>query len=86
MSRDDAVVITHWRTEALLKHYGLSLPFWLLDRNGWQLDLGGRRLRFIFTPYAHFPGAFCTYDEQTGTLFSSDLFGGSSSSVPSATR
>ncbi len=76
VSRDDAVVVTHWRAEALLKHYGLSLPFWLVDRNGWQLDLGGRRLRFIFTPYAHFPGAFCTYDEQTGTLFSSDLFGG----------
>ncbi|MDD3449035.1 MAG: diguanylate cyclase [Gammaproteobacteria bacterium] len=76
VSRDDAVVVTHWRAEALLKHYGLSLPFWLVDRNGWRLDLGGRRLRFIFTPYAHFPGAFCTHDEQTGTLFSSDLFGG----------
>ncbi len=25
---------------------------------------------------AHFPGAFCTFDETTGILFSSDLFGG----------
>jgi hypothetical protein len=30
----------------------------------------------VFTPYLHFPGAFTTFDELTGTLFSSDLFGG----------
>ncbi len=37
--------------------------------------LNNRRLRFINTPYAHSPGSFVTYDEATGTLFSSDLFG-----------
>ena len=76
VTRDDAAVISHWRAKALVRHYGIDLPFWLVDEHDWQLDLGGRRLRFVFTPYLHFPGAFTTFDDQTGTLFSSDLFGG----------
>ncbi|MBF0130542.1 MAG: diguanylate cyclase [Alphaproteobacteria bacterium] len=77
ITRDDAVVVTHWRGEALMRHYGLErLRFWLIDAHDWHLDIGGRDLRFVFTPYAHFPGAFCTFDPTSGTLFSSDLFGG----------
>ena len=76
VSRDDAVVVTHWRAQELLKHYALDLPFWLVDQNDWQLELDDRRLSFVFTPYAHFPGAFCSFDEHTRVLFSSDLFGG----------
>ncbi|MBB4286602.1 diguanylate cyclase [Roseospira goensis] len=74
--RPDAVLVCHWRAKALIRHYGLELPFWLIEDHEWTLDLGGRRLRFIFTPYAHFPGAFVTFDEASGILFSSDLFGG----------
>jgi diguanylate cyclase (GGDEF)-like protein len=76
IERDDAVVVTHWRSRALLKHYGLRLPFWLVDEHDWRLPLDDRELRFVFTPYAHFPGAICTFDPHTGVLFSSDLFGG----------
>ena len=75
-TRDDAAIVTHWRAKALLKHYGLKLPFWLVDANEWRLELEDRTLEFIFTPYAHFPGAFCSFDRSTGVLFSSDLFGG----------
>lgn len=39
------------------------------------LALGDRQLRFIETPYCHSTGSFVTYDEQTKTLFTSDLFG-----------
>jgi flavorubredoxin len=46
-----------------------------VDHTGWEYNLGGRRLRFIHTPYAHSPGSFVTYDERSGILFSSDLFG-----------
>jgi len=35
----------------------------------------GRRLEFYATPYCHSPGSFITYDTQTKTLFTSDLFG-----------
>lgn len=72
----DAEVVTHWRDEALMRHLGWPLPFRRIDDLGWRLALEDRALQFVFTPYVHFAGAFCTFDEATGTLFSSDLFGG----------
>ena len=76
INRKDAVIVSHWRAIALLKHYGLELEFACVEKMGWKLDIGDRELEFILTPYLHFPGAFCTFDDQTKTLFSSDLFGG----------
>ena len=77
IDRPDACVVTHWRTRALLRHYGLRrLGFWLVDENDWRLPLEDRALEFVFTPYAHFPGAICSFDATSGVLFSSDLFGG----------
>ncbi|MBF0614698.1 MAG: diguanylate cyclase [Magnetococcales bacterium] len=72
----DAVVVSHWRINALLKHYALHMPLMCIEECNWKLNLGGRELRFIFTPYLHSPGAFCTFDPESGVLFSSDLFGG----------
>lgn len=75
--RKDKFIVTHWRAQALLKHYQWETPFYLIEKNKWKIFLkNGRTLDFIFTPYAHFPGAFCTFDRKTKTLFSSDLFGG----------
>ena len=68
-------VVTHWRTKTLLKHYMWKTPFYLIDRHDWKLKAGDRELEFVFTPYAHFPGAFCTFDKKTRVLFSSDIFG-----------
>lgn len=77
ISRNNAVLVTHWRNQMLIKHYGLSrLPFWLVEKHDWKLPLDDRCLEFIFTPYAHFPGAICTFDPHSQVLFSSDLFGG----------
>lgn len=76
ITRKDAVVVSHWRAIALLKHYDLKMPFMCVEKKGWKLDCAGQILTFIFTPYLHFPGAFCTFDENSGLLFSSDLFGG----------
>ncbi len=77
ISRDDALLVTHWRAEALLKHYALQhLSFWRVEDNNWKLELGDRTLHFIFTPYMHFPGAFCTFEDKDHILFSSDIFGG----------
>jgi diguanylate cyclase (GGDEF)-like protein len=73
--RPDAALVTHWRDAALITHNGWSFPFWPIEDHDWRLPLDDRTLRFIFTPYAHFAGAFCTFDERSGTLFSSDLFG-----------
>ena len=77
IGRDDALLVTHWRTQTLVKHYGLShLPFWLVEAHDWKLPLADRCLEFVFTPYAHFSGAICTFDPASRILFSSDLFGG----------
>jgi diguanylate cyclase (GGDEF)-like protein len=72
----EATIVTHWRDEALIRHCGTPLTFWRIEEHEWQLELEDRALQFVFTPYAHFAGAFCTFDEVSGTLFSSDLFGG----------
>lgn len=74
--RSGAVIVTHWRTAALIRHYGWKVPIRSLDDQTWELHAGSRVLKFIPTPYLHSPGAICTLDEQTGVLFSSDLFGG----------
>jgi len=72
----EAVIVTHWRDEALMVHSGLPLRYWRIEEHDWQLELEDRTLQFVFTPYLHFAGAFGTFDPATGTLFSSDLFGG----------
>lgn len=77
LTRPDVVVVTEWRARALLKHYAHRFDYWLIEDHGWSLDLKpGRSLQFQLTPYLHFPGAFMSYDTQTATLFSSDIFGG----------
>ncbi|NPA11875.1 MAG: diguanylate cyclase [Epsilonproteobacteria bacterium] len=75
MPKRQRYIITHWRTQMLLKHYQWKTPFYLVDKNGWKLKTKNRELEFIFTPYAHFAGAICTYDKKSGVVFSSDLYG-----------
>ncbi|THF64589.1 FprA family A-type flavoprotein [Pseudothauera nasutitermitis] len=40
-----------------------------------RVDLGGRTLRFLHTPYLHWPDTQCTWVEEDGLLFSGDVFG-----------
>ena len=74
--REDLQIVTHWRTQTIIRHLGLRSDIYRVEDHAWTLDLGGRVLRFVLTPYAHFPGAFVTFDTRTGVLFTSDLFGG----------
>jgi len=78
LSREDARLVCHRRAETVIGHYGLRIPFWLVDEHDWQLVLEDRTLNFISTPYVCFPGAFCSYDSTSRVLFSSHLFGGGS--------
>jgi flavorubredoxin len=45
-----------------------------LVSDGQLLDLGGKRMRFLHTPYVHQWESLLAFEETTGTLFSSDLF------------
>jgi two-component system cell cycle response regulator len=77
LTRVDVEVVTEWRAQALLKHYGHRFGYYRVEEHGWRVALcPGRELEFQLTPYLHFPGAMVSYDTGSATLFSSDLFGG----------
>lgn len=69
-------IVTHWRTQTLVKYYGIRSDYYIVNEHDFKLTLvTGRVLDFIQTPYLHFPGAIATYDATSKVLFSSDLFG-----------
>jgi len=69
-------IITHWRTQTLVKYYGIQSEYYIVNEHNFSLTLkSGRKLNFIQTPYLHFPGAIATFDTVSKILFSSDLFG-----------
>ncbi len=43
--------------------------------DGQIVDLGGKSLEFIHTPWVHWPETMCTYLREDGILFSCDFFG-----------
>lgn len=72
----NALIVTHWRASVLIRYYGVSSDFYLVNKHAFILKLSsGRVLQFIPTPYLHFPGAIMTFDIENKILFSSDLFG-----------
>jgi len=69
-------IVTHWRTQTIVKYYGIRSPYYIVNEHDHRLSLAsGRVFNFVPTPYLHFPGAIATYDRQSRILFSSDLFG-----------
>ena len=45
-------------------------------KDGDSIDLGGFILKFLSTPFIHWPETMMTFEEKTKTLFSGDSFGG----------
>ncbi|MCS7204070.1 MAG: MBL fold metallo-hydrolase [Leptospiraceae bacterium] len=71
----DLIIIAHGRTSLFLPYYGIRKPIASVQDGDVLVLQSKRRIRFIFTPYMHFAGSMMSYDEQTQTLFSSDIFG-----------
>lgn len=69
-------IISQRQNNIFIQHYSVESKLNCINKmkNSWGFRTG-RRLRFINTPYAHSPGSFMTYDEESKTLFSSDIFG-----------
>ncbi|MER2518367.1 MAG: FprA family A-type flavoprotein [Candidatus Accumulibacter phosphatis] len=61
--------------KALLKPGGGQAPEYVPVSTGDTVELGGRTLRFLHTPYLHWPDTQCTYLEEDGLLFTGDIFG-----------
>jgi len=59
----------------LVDHLGLDGNVIRAVADGERLDLGGKTLRFISTPWVHWPETMSTYLEEDKVLFSCDWFG-----------
>ncbi len=70
----NVVILAHPRTSLMLPYYGLRksvLP--IGDEDVLQLS-SGRRIAFYHAPYLHFAGNMISYDPQTQSVFSGDIF------------
>lgn len=69
-------IISHKDNNIFIHYYSSKTPRMDFRNLDSHFDFAtGRRLEFYATPFCHEPGSFVTYDTQTKTLFSSDLFG-----------
>lgn len=71
---DVKVVTTDIGLKILKSLYGLSFNH-LVVSDGYELTVGGRKLKFIHTPWLHWPDTFMTYLYDDKVLFSCDAFG-----------
>ncbi len=71
-----AKVLTNAKAKAMLIDL-LDLPeeVFITIQDGETLDLGGKTLEFLLTPWVHWPETMCTYLREDRILFSCDFFG-----------
>ncbi|MBN2859423.1 MAG: diguanylate cyclase, partial [Sphaerochaetaceae bacterium] len=70
------VVCCHERTAMIMKYYGFSSPFYLVNQHEYVYTMNsGLSFTFLFTPYLHFPGSIMVYLKEQKTLMSGDVFG-----------
>lgn len=62
--------------EFLTSFYGIQPEEVQVVGNGDSLDLGDRKLTFYTTPMVHWPESMVSFEEESGILFSQDIFGG----------
>ena len=71
----DITLISSGRTNVLLPHYGIDgYKFHEIASNNILTLKSGNQLKFIESPFLHFPGAFTTLDLTSHFLFSSDIW------------
>ncbi len=59
----------------LLDHLHLPAERLQAVADGEKIDLGGKTLQFVYTPWVHWPETMCTYLPEQRVLFSCDFFG-----------
>jgi flavorubredoxin len=72
----EAKLVTNEKCGNMLKdHLGISAEKMMIIKEGDTLDLGGKTLEFIMTPWVHWPETQSTFLREEGVLFSCDFFG-----------
>jgi flavorubredoxin len=61
--------------EFLMSHLHIPAGRFIEVGDGETLDLGGKTLQFIYTPWVHWPETMVTWLREDGVLFSCDFFG-----------
>ncbi|HZK49289.1 MAG TPA: FprA family A-type flavoprotein [Thermoleophilia bacterium] len=69
------VVVTPRAKGMLIDLLALPEDVFMTVEDGDRLPLGGKTLRFVHTPWVHWPETMVTYLEEEGILFSGDFFG-----------
>jgi len=71
-----AVVVTNAKCKDLLmSHLHIPEDKFKVINDGDTLDIGGKTLEFIFTPWVHWPETFSTYIKEDKIIFTCDFFG-----------
>ena len=71
-----AKVVTNAKCKGLLiDHLGIDEDYFITIEDGEELSLGNKTLKFLFTPWVHWPETFCTFLKEDKILFSCDFFG-----------
>ncbi|SUY48449.1 flavodoxin [Clostridium putrefaciens] len=73
-AKNAVVVCTKFAVEELKEMYKLHTREFLVVGDGDSLDIGGKTLKFIETPYLHTEETMITYCEEDKTLFPCDIF------------
>ena len=68
-------IVGNLKTFKIVESYYGYQDKWLQIEDGSQIDLGHHKLKFVMTPWVHWPETMMTYDETDKMLFSGDAFG-----------
>ena len=72
----DAKIVTNPKCKSMLiDHLHLEEDQFIEVEDGQTLSLGDKTLRFIYTPWVHWPETMSTWLAEDGSLFSCDFFG-----------
>ena len=71
----DVRIVGNAKTFRVLEAYFGKLPNLVEVKDGDTLSLGYHNLKFVFTPWVHWPETMMTFDETEGVLFAGDGFG-----------
>jgi flavorubredoxin len=76
IKRNDLRIISDSSNLMFIRHYSVATGLLPISKINYQFRFSsGRTLQFVKTPYAHSGGSIVTFDEKSGLLFTSDLFG-----------